>query len=96
MIIFRLITLQSAVWAVSAATSLINQLLNRFDEAAPDDYQDRALLSQCITMLRIFSNFISDEQLSEINENPLEDIEDFTSLNILADVASRDFMEDNI
>lgn len=96
MIILRLISLQSAVWCVSAATSLITQLLSRFDECQPDNYSDRALLSQCITMLRIFSNFISDEQLSEINENPLVDIEDFTSLNILADVASRDFMEDQV
>lgn len=99
MLQFRLISLQSATWAVASATGLISQLLDRFDQTASDDYSQRSLLAQCIQMLRIFSNFISDEQLSEINENPLADLETLPmSLDILAGVASQELfdMEDNV
>lgn len=98
MIIMKLISLQSAVWVVSSATTLITQLLSRYEETDSTDLQTRSLLAQCIQILRVFSGFISSEQLNEINEHPIPniDIQELTPLDILSNVALQTSMEDNL
>lgn len=85
----KLISLSTAVWAVSAATSLISNLIELHDRET-SSMSDKLILGQVITLLRCFSSFIKTEQESLINETiqdfPL-DIEE-GNLNTLADVAT--------
>lgn len=83
----KLISLQTACWAVTSATTLLTSLLPMYDRA---NIQDKMILGQVITLLRCFSSFIKTEQESLINEQ----IQDFPmdieegNLNTLADIAT--------
>lgn len=84
----KLISLTSATWIVSSATTLITSLLVMFDEGTP---RQRVVLGQAITLLRVFSSFIVQEQQSIIDDE-ITDL-DFSmlengDLHGLADVAS--------
>ncbi len=82
-----LITVKSAKWVLSSATSLISLLLTKYDDTS--DINLKGLLGQTINILRVMSSFIASEQLSYINDVIENDIEMGQSgIDMMADIAT--------